>query len=313
MAETTQPYPRQSQQDDILTQRRSDAFEPRRGLPIKDLFLYLFLTIGTLVAVFPFIWMLSWSVMRNVEVIGGQVVPQSIELQNYVDAWEQAQFSELLWNSVRITGITVVGLLFFCIPASYAFARMQFIGKNTLFAVLLSTLMIPDVVTLIPNLLTVAWFNRFSIALFGESGQWTNNWPALTIPFMASAFTIFLLRQFFAQIPQDLWDAARIDGAGHLQFLIRVVIPLSRAPIMTIVTLSFIGSWNALLWPLLVIQGDDWKPVALGLQNFVDGEAGTELNLQMAASVIMIVPILILYFFTQKQFTKGVFAGSFKA
>lgn len=313
MAETTQSYSGQVQSQPTTAQPRTDAIEPRRGLPLRDVVLYLVLIFGTILAVFPFIWMVSWSVMQHAEVVGGQTIPSSIQYENYAEAWERAEFSSLMWNSIRITGITIAGLLLLCVPAAYAFARMNFVGRDTLFAFMLATLMIPDVVTIIPNLLTVSWFNRFSIALFGEGGQWTNNWPSLTIPFMASAFTIFLLRQFFAQIPDDLWDAARIDGAGHIQFLIRVVLPLSRAPLMTIITLSFIGSWNALLWPLLVIQGDDWKPVALGLQTFVDQEAGSELNLQMAASVIMIIPILVLYFFTQRQFTKGVFAGSFKA
>ncbi|NJL94847.1 MAG: carbohydrate ABC transporter permease [Anaerolineae bacterium] len=109
-----------------------------------------------------------------------------------------------------------------------------------------------------------------------------------------------------------MWDAARIDGAGHLRFLLWIVIPLSRAPIMTIITFGFIGSWNALLWPLLVVNSDDWRPVAFGLTKFVQTDASDEFHLQMAASVIMILPILVLYFFTQKQFTKGVFAGSFK-
>jgi ABC-type glycerol-3-phosphate transport system permease component len=129
---------------------------------------------------------------------------------------------------------------------------------------------------------------------------------------MASAFTIFLLRQFFAQIPDDLWDAARIDGAGHARFLWSVVLPLGRAPIMTTVTFAFIGSWNALLWPLLVTQTDDWRPVAVGLTKFVNSDAPTDLHLQMAASVIMIIPILVLYFVTQRQFTEGIASSGLK-
>jgi len=197
-----------------------------------------------------------------------------------------------------------VGQLLICIPAAYAFARMKFVGRNVLFGVMIATLMIPDVATLIPNYLTVIWFGRLSENLFGFG--WINNWPALTIPFMASAFTIFLLRQFFAQIPEDLWDAARIDGAGHLRFLWSVVIPLSTAPIMTSITFGFIGSWNSLLWPLLVVQTDEWRPVAVGLTKFVNSDAPTELHLQMAAAVMMLVPILILYFFTQRQFMQGI-------
>ena len=126
------------------------------------------------------------------------------------------------------------------------------------------------------------------------------------------AFNIFLLRQFFAQIPEELWDAARIDGADHLRFLRSVVVPLSKAPIMTTVTFSFIGSWNALLWPLLVTQTDDWRPVAVGLTKFINNEASSDLHLQMAAAVMMIIPILIMYFFTQKQFTEGIATSGLK-
>ena len=267
---------------------------------------YVVLAAGGLLALLPFLWMVSWSLMANIEVTVGRVFPAQVLWENYGIAWDKANFSQFMWNSSRITAITVCGLLLFCIPAAYAFARMRFWGRNVFFALMLATLMIPDIVTLIPNFLTVVWINRLSQSLFGPAGAWMNSWPALTVPFMASAFTIFLLRQFFTQIPDELWDAARIDGAGHLLFLLRVVVPLSRPAIMTVVIFSFIGSWNALLWPLLVIQTDEWRPVAFGLTKFVQADAGDEFHLQMAASVIMIVPILVLYFFTQKQFTAGI-------
>lgn len=286
--------------------------KPPTPFPWGKVFIYTVLIIGAFLSIFPFIWMVNWSFMSNAEVTIGKFIPSQIHWENYPVAWEKAQFAQFMWNSVRITTITVSGLLLFCIPAAYAFARMKFIGRNVLFFVMLSTLMIPEIVNLIPNFLTIVWLNRLSQTIFGPSGAWLNNWPSLTIPFMASAFTIFLLRQFFTQIPDDLWDAARIDGAGHLQFLLRIVIPLSRAPIMTVLTFSFIGSWNALLWPLVVVTDDTWRPVAYGLTKFVQTDAGDEFHLQMAASVIMIIPILVVYFFTQKQFTEGLWTGSFK-
>lgn len=281
---------------------QTPARRPGRGRALG----YLVLAAGGLLAVLPFLWMLSWSLMTNVEVTVGRVLPTEALWSNYLTAWDKANFSQFMWNSSRITAITVCGLLMFCVPAAYAFARMRFWGRNVLFAIMLATLMIPDIVTLIPNFLTIVWINRLSQSIFGPAGAWMNNWPSLTIPFMASAFTIFLLRQFFSQIPDELWDAARIDGAGHLRFLLRVVVPLSRPAIMTVVIFSFIGSWNALLWPLLVIQTDEWRPVAFGLTKFVQADAGDEFHLQMAASVIMILPILLLYFFAQKQFTVGI-------
>ena len=293
-----------AQQSEMRTEKVSSP------IPWGKIVIYTVLSIGTVLAVLPFLWMISWSFMSNAEVITGQAIPREMHPENYSDAWRIANFSRFMWNSVRITGISVAGLLLFCIPAAYAFARMRFFGRNVLFAVMVATLMIPDIVTLIPNFLTVVWLGRLSEEFIGL--PWMNNWPALTIPFMASAFTIFLLRQFFAQIPEDLWDAARIDGASHVQYMLRVVIPLSRAPVMTVVTFAFIGSWNSLLWPLLVVTDDTWRPVAYGLTKFVQTDAGSALNQQMAASVIMVLPILVLYFFTQRQFTEGIWAGSLK-
>jgi ABC-type glycerol-3-phosphate transport system permease component len=222
---------------------------------------------------------------------------------NYWTAWVTANFNQYMWNSVRITAITLVGMLIISTLAAYAFGRMQFPGRNFMFALLLSTMMIPETVTMIPNYLTVTGHNPLPILKYIN---WYDNWPALTVPFMAGFFNIFLLRQFFAQIPDELWDAARIDGAGHLRFLIQVVLPLSKAPIMTVVIFAFIGSWNALLWPLIATKaGSNWWPISVGLQNFVN-EAGPETHLWMAGASISMLPVLILYFLAQKQFIEGI-------
>ena len=287
--------------------------------------IYIVLFSGVVIAVGPFLWMVSASFMTASEVSLTQLIPENLLWENYETALRRANFlnievltdptngglqsielSGYLWNSIRITLITVTGSLIVCIPAAYAFARMNFIGRNFIFGLFLSTMMIPGIVMLIPHLLTVIWMGRLSESIFGPAGAWFNNWPSLTIPFFASVFNIFLLRQFFLQIPDDLWDAARIDGAGHLRFMRSVVLPLSKAPIMTIITLGFIGSWNALMWPLLVTVNDEWRPIAVGLSNFVTADTPGDLNLQMAASVITVIPILILYFLAQKQFTEGI-------
>jgi ABC-type glycerol-3-phosphate transport system permease component len=220
---------------------------------------------------------------------------------NYYQAWVTARFSDYMWNSIRLTFITLVGILIVSTMAAYAFGRMQFPGRNLLFALLLSTMMIPETVVMIPNYLTITGNNPFLPFI-----RWYDSWPGLTIPFMASFFNIFLLRQFFAQIPDELWDAARIDGAGHLRFLIQVVLPLSKAPIMTVIIFAFIGSWNALLWPLIATKaGSDWWPISVGLQNFVT-EAGPETHLWMAGASISMMPVLLLYFLAQKQFIEGI-------
>ena len=272
---------------------------------IRNLLTYLMLTFGVLIAIFPFFWMISTSLMSLGEAQGTRLIPSSLHFENYVNAWKEANFSLYMWNSVRITLLTLAGELTFSILAAYAFARIKFPGRDFLFTVMLSTMMIPAMVTIIPNFLTVTWLGRIGPI------KWMNNWPALTIPFMGSVFAIFLLRQFFAQIPSELFDSAQVDGAGHLRFLWSVVLPLSKAPLMVIIILSFIGTWNALAWPMLVTNSPDWRPIAVGLYGFI-GEAGQMLNLMMAGAFIAILPILVLYFFTQKQFTESIARSGLK-
>lgn len=272
---------------------------------MERILIYIILILGAIISLGPFFWMISTSLMSLGEAQGVRMLPSVIHLENYVAAWNEADFSEYFINSILITIITLAGELTFSILAAYAFARINFPGRNLIFAALLSTLMIPAMVTIIPNFLTVTWLGRIGPI------KWINNWPALTVPFMGSVFAIFLLRQFFAQIPDELYDAAQIDGAGHLRFLIRVVIPLSMAPILVIIVLSFIGTWNALAWPLLVTNSPEWRPISVGLLNFVE-EAGQMINLMMAGAFITIIPIMIIYFITQKQFTESIARSGLK-
>ena len=267
--------------------------------------IYFILIAWAFIAIVPFVWMLSTSVMTLGEAQGVRFFPSEIHLENYVEAWKIAEFAEYFFNSVQITAITLAGELVVSILAAYAFARIQFPGRDFIFGIMLSTMMIPAMVLTIPNFLTVTWLGRIMPI------KWINNWPALTIPFWGSVFSIFLLRQFFAQIPDELFDAAQIDGAGHLRFLWKVVLPLSKAPVMVIIVLSFMGSWNALAWPLLVTNTPDWRPIAVGLYNFVQ-EAGQQIHLMMAGAVITIIPILLLYFITQKQFTESIARSGLK-
>jgi ABC-type glycerol-3-phosphate transport system permease component len=222
-------------------------------------------------------------------------------LANYRQAWVTARFSKYIGNSIIIVTVTIAGVVVVSTLAAYAFARMDFPGRNLIFTLLLSTMMIPETVTMIPNFLTITGNNPLLPFI-----RWYDRLPALTIPFMAGFFNIFLLRQFFAQIPDDLWDAAQIDGAGHARFLVQVVLPNARPPLMTVVIFTFIGSWNALLWPLIATKaGSNWWPVAVGLQNFVS-EAGPETHLWMAGASISMIPVLILYFVAQRQFIEGI-------
>lgn len=266
---------------------------------LSRLLIYGILLVGAAVAIFPFLYTVSVSLMNLTEATGGRLLPSTFQWGNYAEAWNDARFSLYFMNSVKITLITVSGTLVLCSLAAYAFAQMEFPGKGFLFALLLSTLMLPEAITWVPNFITVSWLGRISPV------PWINNWPALTVPFMASAFGIFLLRQFFQQIPSELWDSAQIDGAGHLRYLITVILPLSSAAVMTLVLFGFVGSWNALAWPILVTTTPDWRPISYGLLAFLD-EAGAFFHLQMAGAIITMSPIVVLYFFTQRHFIEGI-------
>ena len=269
----------------------------QRNLParisIVRLLIYLVLILGALFALFPFVWMILTSFKSYGEVAARRFIPSEIRWHNYIEAWEAAPFGRYFMNSIFIAMSTIAGDLLTGILAAYAFARMEFPGRNAIFFVFLSTLMVPGELTVLPNFLTIRYLG------------WYNTYQAQIIPFTASVFHIFLLRQFFMGIPRDYWDAALLDGCTHLRYLFSIVVPLSRAAIVTVALLSFIGSWNAFLWPLIVTSSENMRPIQVGLRSFVVEEA-TQTQLLMAAATMVIMPIIIFYLFLQKQFTEGI-------
>jgi len=265
----------------------------------KKIVLVAMLACGGVIASLPFAWMLLASMMTRSETLRRVFLPAHIQWDNYIKAWSEEDFGSYFENSLIIAALQVGGTLLFSLMAAYPLARMTFRGRDLVFIIILATLMVPEMVTMVPNFLTVTWLHQHSPI------GWINNWPALTIPFMASAFTIFLLRQFMRGIPTELWEAARIDGAGHLRFLFQIVMPLCRAPLLTVGMLTFISSWNALGWPLLVTNTTEWRPISVALLKFVS-EAGAEVHLQMAGAVIATIPVLLLYALIQKEFTEGI-------
>jgi len=279
--------------------KETRAHKKARRVDVGRVLTYAVLIIGAAISVGPFLLTVSKSLMNLTEASGRTLIPSTLQWSNYVEAWNDARFSLYFLNSVKLAAITLSGQLVFCTLAAYAFARMRFPAKEFLYTLLLATLMLPEAVTWVPNFITVTWLGRLTPL------KWIDSWPAQTVPFMATAFAILILRQFFQQIPEELWDAAQIDGAGHVRYLTRVVLPISKAPMMTIIIFGFSGAWNALAWPILVTNSLDWRPISYGLLAFLD-EAGAHVHLQMAGSVITLAPILILYFLVQRQFIEGV-------
>jgi ABC-type glycerol-3-phosphate transport system permease component len=284
---------------------RSPA-RPRGSLHPGRLALYALLCLGAGISMLPLLWMISTSLMTLGETLNQQWLPRTLQWHNYAEAWKEAKFATYFLNSVMMTATILVGLLLTSILSGYAFARIRFVGREAIFFGLLSTMMLPEAMLLLPNFLII----RGDILPL-PGGSWLNTLQGLSVPFMANAFSIFLLRQFFKQLPVELWDAARLDGCGHIRFLIAVVLPISNAPILTVSLLGFLSAWDAFLWPLLVTTKETWRPLMVGLWSLVT-EAGAETHLFMAGAAITLLPVLLLYFLLQKQFTASIITSGFK-
>ena len=258
-------------------------------------FLYVLMFVSCAIMLVPFIWMLTTAFKTEAETLVNppQWIPSSLQWQNFTKAWNAAPFGRYFFNSFFMAITTTLGEVFTTILAAYAFAKMNFFGKNIVFGIMLGTLMIPGQMLLLPNYVTIARLG------------WLDTYNALIIPWLVSVFGIFLLRQFFRGIPDELRDSARIDGCGRFRFLFTIVVPLSKPAIFTVALLKFLGSWNSFQWVLIMTTSPEMRTVPVGLQVF-SSEIGTAYEQLMAASVLAIIPILILFFFTQKQFIQGI-------
>ena len=262
---------------------------------------YIILFIVMFLSVYPLLYMISVSLMTSGEASNQYLLPRQLRFENYINVWTSNNFQQYTINSILISAIIVVGVLCTSIPAAYAFAKIDFPFRDIIFYSLLLSLMIPEIIALLPHLLIIRG-NIFPLP-FGPS--WMNSLQGLTVPFFGNVFIIFLLRQYIKKIPNELWDAARMDGATHFYFLRKIVIPMSMPIIVTVSLFAFILAWNSFAWPLLILTKEDWFPVTVSIYSFIR-EAGTNYNLLMAASLISITPVLILYFFTQKLFLESI-------
>jgi len=214
---------------------------------------------------------------------------------NYTKAWNQIKpsFSIYFWNSFLLALIGTSGVLFTSLLAAYAFAFFKFPGKDWVFTIFLATMMVPAQVLLIPNFLTL------------KGLRWYDTYLGLAVPWIAGVFGIFLLRQFFLAMPRELYDAAVVDGCSKTQFLFKVLLPLSKPSLVTLGIFAFLGSWNSLLWPLIVTESADMRTIQVALTIFNQSE-GTNWELLMAASTFCQLPLIVAYFLAQRQFIQGI-------
>jgi sn-glycerol 3-phosphate transport system permease protein len=260
---------------------------------------YLLLALVTVVVVFPMYTTVIASLKPGDEVLKNPLLPTAFTLDVYRDAWTSGRLGRYLVNSLVVAVIVTIAQVVTSVLAAYAFAILQFPGKRLLFVVFIATLLVPAEAIMVVNFQTV------------DGLGWTNTFMGLTVPFLATAFAIFLLRQAFMTLPRDLRDAAAIDGVGHWGFMRHVAVPLVRPTIGALALFSFLGTWNQYLWPNLVVTEQDMNTVQSGLRLLSKSNLD-EPNLVMAGTVIAGVPIFIALFIFQRQLVRGLTAGAVK-
>ncbi|HWB59041.1 MAG TPA: carbohydrate ABC transporter permease [Chthoniobacteraceae bacterium] len=254
------------------------------------------LILGTLVFIAPFIWLVLTSLMPLEETMSGKWMPSHLRWDNYGDAIARMRY---FWiyarNSLFLCAMTVAGTVASSTLAAYGFSRIEWKGRDKVFTVLLSTMMIPFPVIMIS-----------SFILFKHLG-WIGTFRPLWAPaFMAGAFNVFLLRQFFLTLPKDISEAARIDGCSDLQIFLRIILPLSKPAVLVVALFQFMATWNDFLAPLIYLTRQKSFTLALGLQSFESQQGGTPWNQLMAATTLVVLPVMVLFFLTQKTFIQGI-------
>jgi multiple sugar transport system permease protein len=274
----------------------SQAIPRRRWLiGVRHAVTYVLLFAASIIMLLPFIWMLSTSLKtpNAVFVYPPEWMPNPVRWQNYADVVRVMPFLRYVLNTAAVaTSITILHLLVSSL-AAYAFARLRFPGRNRLFLAYLATLMVPGQVTLIPNFLIVKYLG------------WIDSYQALIIPQIFTAFGTFLLRQFFLTIPNELEDAARIDGASNFSIYWRIMLPLSGPALATLGVFTFTAQWNNFLWPLIVINDEQMRTLTVGLRALV-GQFTVQYPLLMAGSVISVLPMLVMFLLAQRFFVRGI-------
>lgn len=294
-------------QELIISEEELRKFKVKRT--IGNILIYTFLVIFALFIIIPFYWMFA-TALRTTEELNDTVIsffPKQWVFENFKGAIEYASnkganFFRFYLNTILVGLLTTTGTLITTVLAAFAFARLNFKGKEALFSLLLATMMIPGEIFVITNYATVS------------SLGWKNTYVALVLPFIVSVFYIFFLRQTFRQIPNELYLAAKVDGTGDFKYLVKVMIPMAKSTITSILILSMMGTWNAYVWPNLVASDNDMLLVSNGLLSIykdTDGN-GTIINYQMAAAVLVTVPLIIVFLLLRKQIMNGVSRSGIK-
>jgi sn-glycerol 3-phosphate transport system permease protein len=262
---------------------------------------YLVLTLTSAVVLAPVYVTVVFSLQSGTDVLNfpRSLLPTSIDTSVFQRVFEVSAIGRYLLNSAIVSIAITAGQVLTSILAGYVFSELDFKGRNLVFIAFLATLMVPAEVTIVANYDTIAWLG------------WLNSYQGLVVPFLATAFGTFLMRQAFMGIPRDLRDAARLDGYGHMGFLWGVAVPLARPSIAALSVFSFLLAWNQYLWPLLITDADQYRTVQIGLRSLASSNI-TQLNLVFAGTVIAAIPIFALLILFQKQLIRGLTSGAVK-
>lgn len=283
--------------------RRISGFaEPMRVL--SQLSIYLFLFLMALIVLFPFYWMVISSLksLAEYKLSPPTFWPKQVLLSNYADAFTTANLGRLFWNTMYVGVVSTILSLIITVLTAFAFARLEFKGKETLFGALLATMMIPGELFTITNYSTVIKFG------------WLDTFTVLIVPFLVSIFYIYLLRQNFLQIPNELYLAAKVDGTGDFKYLWKVMVPLSLPTLISITILKMMGAWNSYIWPRLVANKDDThRMITNGLRNaFTETTGDVNYPVQMAAVALVSIPLFLVFVFLRKYIMSGVSRSGIK-
>lgn len=275
----------------------------RVGKIAGNVLIYAFLILIAVIVLFPFYWMIisSLKTLDEYKLSVPTLFPHQLVFGNYMEAFTQANLGRLFLNTVYVGLVSTILSLVITVLSAFAFARLEFKGKDTLFAVLLATMMIPGELFTITNYQTVFYLN------------WMNTFTVLIVPFLVSVFYIYLLKQNFMQIPNELYLAAKVDGTSDLKYLWKVMIPLSLPTLISITILKMMGAWNSYVWPNLVTDSDEYRLITNGLRNaFVESTGDVNIPVQMAAVAMVSAPLFLVFLFLRKYIMKGVSRSGIK-
>ncbi|HEX7097134.1 MAG TPA: carbohydrate ABC transporter permease [Acidimicrobiales bacterium] len=277
------------------------AADARRAGPGRTVWRYALLTMLAAIVLFPVYMTVIGSLLRPEQLLSRPpaMFPTHPTWDTYSTAWSAGHLATYLRNSAIVAVAITLGQVVTAILAGYAFAFLEFPFRRTLFLVFLATLMVPFEITIVTNLQTVV------------SLHWYNTYAGLAVPFMATGFGAFLMRQAFLGVPRDLQDAAALDGYGHLRFMARVAVPLARPAVAALAVFGFLSAWNQYLWPLLITKNDDLRTVQIGLRQ-LRATSIDQINVTLAGVVLAALPLVVLLILFQKQLVRGLTAGAVK-